>query len=372
MGTGEPGIALAHDYVTQRGGAERVALSLARAFPGAPLHTTLYEPDATFPAFAGIDVRPMSVNRWAVLRRHHRLALPVLARAVDGCHVDADILVASSSGWAHGIHTTGRKIVYCHAPARWLYQTDRYAGGGLRASAVRMATGVLGRRLRAWDQAAAHSAHRYLVNSTVIQRQVAAVYGIQAEVLPPPPAPLAGGVSEPVAELDGPFLLCVARLLPYKNVDAVIDAVSRVPGVRLAVVGEGPDRRRLESRASRSAGRVRLLGRVSDARLRWLYENCTGLVAASYEDFGLSPLEAASFGKPTAALRDGGYLDTVVDGVTGVFFDTHDADAMAAALEAEATRSWDAAVITAHADTFSEDRFIARIRAVVEEERARA
>lgn len=372
MATGEPAVALAHDYITQRGGAERVALTLARAFPGAPVHTTLYEPASTFPQFADVDVRPMPLNRWGMLRRHHRLALPLLARAVDGCHVDADVLVASSSGWAHGIHTTGRKIVYCHAPARWLYQTGRYAGGGTRAAAVKVATAVLGARLRRWDQAAAHSAQRYLVNSTVIQRQVAAVYGIQADVLPPPPAPLAAGAGDEVSGIDAPFVLCVARLLPYKNVDAVIDAVAAVPGIRLAVVGEGPERRRLEMRAQQAQGRVRLLGRVSDAQLRWLYESCVGLIAASYEDFGLSPLEAATFGKPTAALHDGGYLDTVIGGVTGVFFDSHAVDAMATAIDELVRRHWDAAVIAAHAEAFSERRFIERIRAIVEEERARA
>ena len=96
--TGTAGTVLAHDYVTQRGGAERVALSLTRAFPGAPLHTALYEPGSSFPEFAEIDVRPMSINRWRILRRHHRLALPFLAHAVSRHLVEADVLVASSSG----------------------------------------------------------------------------------------------------------------------------------------------------------------------------------------------------------------------------------------------------------------------------------
>jgi len=373
MGSGEPSsVALAHDYVTQRGGAERVALSLSRAFPGSALYTTLYDPPATFPEFADVDVRAMPINQWGVLRRHHRLALPFLARAVDRYPIEADVLVASSSGWAHGIPTTGRKVVYCHAPARWLYQTDRYAGDGARSGAVNAAVRMLGPGLREWDQRAAHSADRYLVNSTVIRDAVREVYGIDAEVLAPPPAPLAvDGASEPVTGVPEPFVLCVARLLPYKNVDAVIDAVAQIPGVGLVVVGDGPERARLEERARR-VGSTLLAGRVSDAQLRWLYENSVGLVAASHEDFGLSPLEAASFGKPTAALRDGGYLDTVVEHRTGAFFDAPDASAIAAGVDELVEREWDAAAIAAHADSFSEARFIARIRAVVEEERARA
>lgn len=376
MSTTGSSIALAHDYITQRGGAERVALSLTRAFPGVPLHTTLYEPVASFPEFAAVDVRPMNINAWWPLRHHFRLALPFLAGQVSRHPVEADVLITSSSGWAHGIPTTGRKIVYCHAPARWLYQTDLYAGawhagiwhGGARSRAIGAAIGLLGHGLRGWDQRAARSADRYVVNSTVIQRAVREVYGIEAEVVPPPPAAFVrAAAARPVAGVEDPFLLCVARLLPYKNVDVVIEAVAQLPGVQLVVVGEGPDRARLEVLVRRVGGTV-LAGQIADEELRWLYENCIGLVAASYEDFGLSPLEAASFGKPTAALHDGGYLDTVVEGCTGVFFDTPTVAEIAAAAAQMVYCRWDAGSIEDHAERFSERRFIARMRAIVAEE----
>ncbi len=229
------GVALAHDYATQRGGAERVALVMAQAFPGAALYTTLYEPATTYPEFAALDVRPSGIDRIGVLRRHHRAALPFLAPAVSGtAPIDADVLLASSTGWAHGFRTTGRKVVYCHAPARWLYQSDRYVGGGARALAYRGALGALGPSLRRWDRAAAASADRYLVNSTTTAAAVRETYGIDAEVLPPPPALTPGGPETPVPGLEPGFVLCVARLLPYKNVDVVIDAVQAVPGLRNA------------------------------------------------------------------------------------------------------------------------------------------
>jgi glycosyltransferase involved in cell wall biosynthesis len=367
-------VALAHDFITQRGGAERVALSLSRAFPKAPLHTTLYEPSTTFPAFDEVDVRPMPINRWGVLRRHHRLALPFLARSVSRNPIDADVLLTSSSGWAHGIPTTGRKIVYCHAPARWLYQSERYAGVAhgptARSRAIGAAIGMLGPSLRAWDQRAARSADRYIVNSTSVQRAVKETYGIDAEVLPPPPPSFARvGVSSPVRGVDQQFVLCVARLLPYKNVDRVIEAIAELPGVELVIVGDGPERARLEALAARVGSTV-LTGRVSDAELRWLYENCLGLVAASYEDFGLSPLEAALFGKPTAALRDGGYLDTVDPGRTGTFFEHPTAPEITAGVQSMLARTWSPDDIRAHADAFSERRFIERIHEIVAEELA--
>ena len=177
-------LALVHDYLTQRGGAERVVLALADAYPDAPVLTSLYDPAGTFPDFAGHDVRTLPLDRIPGLRAHHRLALPLLAPAFSRLQVDAEVAVCSSSGWAHGARVTGRKLVYCHTPARWLYQRDRYLSGA-RPSA-RAAQWLLAPPLRRWDRRAAASAHRYLVNSNEVRRRVAELYGIDAEVVPPP------------------------------------------------------------------------------------------------------------------------------------------------------------------------------------------
>ena len=368
-------VALAHDYATQRGGAERVALMMAEAFPGAPMVTTLHHPAGTFPEFGDLNLRTSGLNRFGLLRRSHRLALPLLAGAVDRTPIDADLVLASSTGWAHGFPVTGRKVVYCHAPARWLYQGDRYLGrdsGGAKQWLMTRSLRALAPRLRDWDQRAAATADRYLANSTVTARAIQEVYGIEAEVVPPPPAMLPDG-PEASLPVEPGFLLCVARLLPYKNVDVVIDAVRLSPGRRLVVVGDGPERAALEQRV-RDAGiadRVTLAGRVDDARLRWLYRNCSALVAASYEDYGLSPLEAAAFGHPSVVLHDGGYLDTVRGGVTGEFFPTPTAEDVAAAIDRALIRDWDADLVRAHAESFGLPRFVARLRAVVDAELGR-
>jgi glycosyltransferase involved in cell wall biosynthesis len=367
------GVALAHDYATQRGGAERVALLMAQAFPGSPLYTTLYDPDGTFPGFADLEVRTSPLDRVALLRRHHRLALPLLAPVVDRQPVEADVLVASSTGWAHGYRGARRTVVYCHAPARWLYQTERYLGpadGGfahrVRRDAAAAALGLLAPGLRRWDTAAARRADVYLANSTVTRRAIRDAYGIDAEVLPPPPAMLPAGPERPVPGVAPGFLLCVARLLPYKNVDVVIDA-ALTTGRQLVVVGDGPDRARLEARAAH--GHVRFLGRVDDETLRWVYRHAGALVAASYEDYGLSPLEAGAFGRPSVVLRDGGYLDTVAEGLTGVFFDAPRSGLIADAVEVAMARTWDDGALRAHVDLFSRQRFVSRLQRIVDEQR---
>jgi glycosyltransferase involved in cell wall biosynthesis len=354
-------VALVHDYLTQRGGAERVALTLAGGYPDAVLYTSLYDPGATFPGFAEHEVRTLPIDRVALLRDHHRLALPLLAPSFSRLHVDADVTVCSSSGWAHGTRTTGAKIVYCHNPARWLYQTDQYLMGSSRLAALGVA--ALRPPLTRWDRAAAATADRYLVNSRAVRARVAEVYGIDADVVHPPVDIDVGGARTPPAGIEPGFLLCVSRLMPYKNVGAVIDAFRTLPGERLVVVGTGPLADELGAAAPAN---VRILGRVEDDELRWLYGAARGLVAASYEDFGLTPVEAAAFGRPTAALRWGGFLDTIVEGTSGVFFDEPTPGAIADAVRELVAGTWPDEVLVDHARQFAPERFLASIGAVVD------
>ena len=357
-------IALVHDYLTQRGGAERVVLTLADAYPAAVIHTSLYDPEATFPGFAEHDVRTLPLDRVAVLRHHHRLALPLLAPAFSRLHVDAEVTVCSSSGWAHGAHVTGAKVVYCHNPARWLYQRDQYLAGSSRSAAAGLA--LLAPPLRRWDRAAAATADRYLVNSRAVRARVGSVYGIDADVVPPPVEIDVDAPRRAPEGVEPGFVLCVSRLLAYKNVGAVVAAFERLPDLRLVVVGTGPLAEELTRAAPEN---VTVLGRVDDDQLRWLYASCLGLVAASYEDFGLTPVEAAAFGRPTAALRWGGFLDTVVEGTTGCLFDEPTPEAIAPAVRALADGTWSVAALTAQAARFAPARFLDRIEAVVEEVR---
>ncbi|SMC50579.1 glycosyltransferase [Janibacter indicus] len=357
-----PRVAIAHDYLTQRGGAERVVLALLRAFPDATVHTTLYDPAGTFPEFRDVDIRVSPLNRVGPLRRHHRAALPFLPLASSLLRIDADLVIASSSGWAHGFPTTGPKLVYCHAPARWLYQSERYLGGDPRRSPTGLALLALRAPLRRWDRRAAARADAYLANSRVVRDRVHEAYGIDAEVLPPPFAVDTTGERAPVdegVELGPGYHLVVSRLLPYKNVDQVIEAFRGLPE-RLLVVGAGP---LLEQLRAAAPDNVRIATDLTDAQMRWAYSHARALVAASHEDFGLSPLEAGAFGRPTLALRAGGYLDTIAEGVNGAFFDVPTGDAIRAAVVADRSATWDDAAIRAHVEAFSPNRFVERVRA---------
>jgi glycosyltransferase involved in cell wall biosynthesis len=150
-------------------------------------------------------------------------------------------------------------------------------------------------------------------------------------------------------------------LLPYKNVASVVEAFRELPAERLVIVGEGPDEEPLIAVAPPN---VAFVGRKSDDELAWLYASCVALIAASYEDFGLTPLEAAGFGKPSIVLRAGGYLDTMRE-TTAVFFDQPEPGAIASAVSAAQRVNWSRHDLMNHAAGFAEPRFIDQLRAVV-------
>jgi glycosyltransferase involved in cell wall biosynthesis len=188
-------------------------------------------------------------------------------------------------------------------------------------------------------------------------------YGISAEVVFPPAGIDPDGRQEGVDDLCPGYFICVSRLIAYKHVDAVVQAFRDLPGERLVVVGDGPEAPRLSALASAN---VTFLQAVTDEQLRWLYANAKALIAASIEDFGLTPIEAAGFGIPSIALRHGGYLDTVAEGTTGLFFDAPKPDAIVGATRDLDSVPVDPLAVKAHARAFDGRAFKRRLGQLVD------
>ncbi|CAB4861076.1 unannotated protein [freshwater metagenome] len=351
-------LALAHDYLTQRGGAERVVAAWVQFAPAAPLFTNLYEPSTTFEEFRSVDIHTGRLNQIAYLRHHHRAALPFLARATNATNIKADITLASSSGWAHGVSASNYLAVYCHAPARWLYQTDRYLrrdGFSLLAQSSRLWFN----HLRQWDQAAQRRADLYVVNSSATQALVQEVYGRDAPIVAPPvdiPSVM------PPGDNRGDVLV-VARLLPYKNVDLALEVARAMPDVRFRIVGSGPLQ---ESLTSQSSSNVTFLGAIGDEELWREYAGTKVHLALSHEDFGITPLEAAAAGKPTVARRSGGYIDTITP-TTGILIAEDDLNvaAIVESLHVALNGSWMPNELERHAQQFSRTAHWTALQAVV-------
>jgi glycosyltransferase involved in cell wall biosynthesis len=214
--------------------------------------------------------------------------------------------------------------------------------------------------LRGWDRRAAASASEYFANSSGVSAEIARLYGIHPLVIPPPPFCRDDGPwEEPSTSAGKGFFLVVSRLLPYKNLDRILEVFAQRPDLELVIVGTGPLEKSLKQS---SPNNVAFIGNVNDGELRWLYGHCLALIAPAFEDYGLTPLEAASFGKPTIALRRGGYMHTVLEGTSGYFFEDFAFPSVSNAIDKLIENPLDGDDIRDHASRFSEEGFIETLR----------
>jgi glycosyltransferase involved in cell wall biosynthesis len=356
-------VAFVHDHLVQRGGSERVLVSMLRAFPGAPVYTAFYRPASTYPELSDADIRCFALDRVPALRRNHRAAFAVLPLLFSRQHIEADVVVCSSSGWAQAVHTDGRKIVYFHALAQWLHTPLSHVA---RESVARRAVfGAARRALTRWDRDTVLSADSYAVAGRSMRERVHDLYGVDAAVLPPPAGLGPDGPSVVSPGAVPGFFLSAARLMPYKNIDAIVAAFAHLPDERLVVAGDGREGRRLRRAAPPN---VLFVGEADDSQLRWLYANCRAVICAGFESYGLAPIEASAFGKPTVALRVGGLVDVVREGQTGQFFDRPAALAIADAVRRATPARYSPDALQRLGDLHSERAFVDGLRSLVEEE----
>jgi glycosyltransferase involved in cell wall biosynthesis len=361
-----PRIALVHDYLVERGGAEKVLAALHASFPDAPIHAAVYNPSTTLDAFRAADVRTSFLQRLTHDATRYRALAPLYPLAFHCFDLSPyDVVLSSASGFAKGVRVRpdARHICYCYTPPRFAWGYQRANGRERLNAPARLALRALGPYLRWADRWGARGVDHFLTSSTVVAQRIADVYRRQATVLPPP---IECRAFAP-AEADGDFFLVLSRLVPYKRIDIAIEAFSR-NRLPLVVVGDGRDRGRLESLAR--SDRIRFLGHQPDAEVRRLLAACRALVVPAEEDFGMAALEANASGRPVIACASGGARDTVLPGITGILFDQQSSKALAAALEAFEHTSFDRDVLLRHARRFETSRFQDAIHAIVAEELA--
>jgi glycosyltransferase involved in cell wall biosynthesis len=356
-------VALVHDYLNQRGGAERVFASIARAWPEAPVFTALYDPRATGDFVAPNRVHTSYLARIPFANRAFRGLAPFYPRAFEALDFSGfDTIVSSTTSWAKGIIAPPGSVHVCYVNtvSRFAFAYDEYVGAmtsGRGALLPRLARPVV-RRLVEWDKLAATRPTAFVANSHNVAARIRKFYGRDADVLPCP----VDVERFTIGSGAGDYFFIASRLLPYKHVERAIDA-AQLAGVKLFVAGTGPDERMLRARANGTT--TTMLGFVADRQITELLGNARAAILPGEEDFGLLPLEAAAAGRPTIAYRAGGALETIDEGTTGEFFDEPTSESLAERLRNFDPSRYDANALRSHAERFAPEQFIGRLRAIV-------
>lgn len=356
-------IAIVHYWLVNMRGGEKVLESLCELFPEADIYTLVVDPGCLSDQFKGHRITPSFVQNLPGAVRHYQSLLPLYPMALEQFDLSQyDLVISSESGPAKGVLTRPETchICYCHTPMRYIwdmYHDYRRDCGRLK----RLAMIPLTHYLRQWDFASAARVDYFVANSWHVSRRIAKHYRRDAEVIHPP---VDTGAFD-LAEKSDDFFLMVGQLVKYKRPDLAVEAFTRI-GKPLVVIGEGEELSRLKKMAGSN---VRFLGRQPFSVIKDHYARCRAFVFPGEEDFGITPVEAQASGRPVIAYGRGGALETVVDGVTGLFFAEPTGESLVDAIsrfESESER-FDPWRIREHSLAFDKTVFKLKMQKFIEE-----
>ncbi|OGY31599.1 MAG: hypothetical protein A3C02_04735 [Candidatus Andersenbacteria bacterium RIFCSPHIGHO2_02_FULL_45_11] len=352
-------VAIVHDYLTHMGGGERVLAALAEAFPDAPIFTLVHDAHAVTLPIDPRRIRTSFLQKFPGARRSHRyLPLALMPLAIEQFDLSSfDVVLSNAHSFGKGVLVPPGTlhISYCMTPTRYAWDgSHKYVRDFSSSTLFQKFAPAAISYMRIWDWAASQRVHSYITLSHYVMKRIQKYYGRASTVVYPP---VDVDRFSPSGS-EGSYYLVVSRLVPYKRVDLAIRAANQL-GIPLKIAGTGPELEQLQARADSS---VEFLGFVSDEDLPALYRNAKALLFPQEEDFGITPLEAAASGVPTIAYGAGGALETIKDGVTGLFFQDQDVPSLVSAIKVFEATQWDKARIRTHAEQFSQERFIREIQ----------
>ena len=356
--------ALVHHWlVTQRGG-ERVLEALAELFPSADLYTLVHDPAQIPASMRDLKLRSSFLQKFPRASRWYPYYLPLFPLATERFDLSGyDLVISSDAATMKGVRVGpgSTHICYCYTPMRYIwsgYETYSSAAGPIKRFALR----AIRNRLRRWDFQAAQRVTRFVAISSAVQRRIQDFYGRASDIIHPPVATNQFVMPRHMQPREN-FFLFVSQLVPYKRADLIVEAFNRY-GMPLVIIGDGPERARLERRANPN---IRFLGFQPQSAIVEHMQRCQAFVFAGEEDFGIVMAEAQACGRPVIAYRQGGAMDIVEDGSTGILFSEQSVDSLIDALERFRRTRFDPFTLRASALRFRRERFQAEFSELVNE-----
>jgi len=345
-------VVLSHDWLTGMRGGERVLEILCDGFPEAPVYTLIHNPTAVPESISSHPITTSWLQQVPGIMLHYRKFLPFFPAAIRGLSPpEADLLISTSHCAAKALRPRpGTKhLCYCFTPMRyaWTFYTEYFGDNPLKAAVAK----PLLRTMRYWDRKTSAQVDRFVAISRHVQERIRRAYGRESDIVYPP---VDVDRCTPGGGSGGDYDLVVSALVPYKRIDLAVRAYTRL-GYPLKVVGLGTELPKLRSLAGPN---ISFLEWQLDEEVVELYRNCRLLVFPGEEDFGIVPLEVQACGRPVVAFAKGGALETVKDGVSGVFFREQTEESLLDAVERCSSATWDPGLMRAHAETFGPRNFI--------------
>ncbi len=348
-------VALLHDYLNQRGGAERVVEAILEIFPEADLYTLLYDEKKLSKGFSNNFKKASFLNN-RLVKNNHRLFIPFMpfmAESIKGVQ-NYDLIISSSAGYGKGIGVKGNfHICYCHTPLRYAWEFDYLRNFKHSPKPFIKVFKPIANYLKRWDKKTSRGVNIFAANSDYISKKIKAYYERESYVLyPPVDLEKFYPDRESFNSHDGYYLM-VGRFLYYKLFDLGIEAFNKL-GIPLKIVGTGPEEKKLKAMAGPN---IEFISGISDEELRKMYNNAKVFIFPQVEDFGLVAAEAQACGLPVIGYRRGGAEEIIEEDKTGIFFETQEIEPLMEAVRKAEKINFDRRYIADRAKMFSKDSF---------------
>jgi glycosyltransferase involved in cell wall biosynthesis len=350
--------ALVADWYYVNGGAEKVIHSFNNIwddFEHYALIDFLPEKDRAY-VFNGISdkVHTSFIQNLPTASSNHRKFLELFPKAIEQFDLtNFDLVVSSSASVAKGVLTNANQvhISYMHSPMR--YAWDLYFQY-LREAKLKGIKGWYAKRvlhkIRLWDVLNTNRVDHIVANSKYIAKRINKVYRREATVIYPPV-----DIANFSLELNKEeYYLTASRMVPYKKIDLIVEAFSKMAEKKLLVIGDGPEMEKVKKKAGVN---IELLGHVSYQDMISYMQKAKAFVFAAEEDFGIVPVEAQACGTPVLAFGKGGALETVEDGVSGSFFYEQTVASIVDGVEKMDKFEFKSDLVRDNAEKFAKDRF---------------
>lgn len=348
---------LVHDWLVGTGGGENVLEDILEVFPS-DVYTLVYDKDAMGQSsICNNPIYTSFIQKFPKSRSNHQIYLPFFSHAIEQFDLSKyDLILSSSHCVAKGVITNNEQlhICYCHTPMRYAwdlyhqYMNESKLNRGIKGKIVKAVLHYL----RLWDLSSSFRVDHFIANSKYVAKRINKIYRREATVIYPP----VDTDYFSYCSKKEKYYLTASRLVPYKRIDLIVEAFSSMPDKKLLVIGDGPEMKKIKSKASSN---IEILGYVEKDKMKQYFQKAKAFVFAALEDFGIVPVEVQSCGTPVIAYNKGGVKETVIENKTGVFFSSQDVDSIKQAVKNFESKEDKFILedIRTHAEAFSKKRF---------------
>ena len=360
-------VAIVHDWFISPGGSEKVVQKLILLFPEADIYSLInvFSKENNKQFLNGKKVKTSFLQKIPCIKKCYRFLFPLFPFAIQTFNLSSyDLVISSSHSFSKGVKIKKGQmhICYIHTPVRYAWDLQKQYIQQTPTWFLKKIFGLMMKKLRKWDLKTNETVNYFIANSNYVAERVKNNYKRDSKVIYPPVNTNFFSKSITAKRIEqSSYFVVISRHVLYKRIDLIIKAFNLRPDLKLLIIGTGPKTKYLKSIAGKN---ITFLGYKTDDEVKNYLTFSRAAIFSAYEDFGISPVEVQACGTPVIALGQGGYLETVIDRKTGIFYKDQTSKSLLEGIDKfiELEKNFDKTEIVKNSEKFSVEQFNSQIK----------